>query len=266
MAYLTEQGAQFHYPNSFDISWSKIEVATILLRSMTSLEEFSAFAMPYPQCEFPIYKGLSVQLSHLSLKGFINGGETNNWEDWLTLVKHSKDTLHTLVLDDTEDIPPNVLKTALQLVSPSLLRLFIGTRAPNLQAILLEELPKFKKLISLRTSLPSAVLEVVSPTIMEVGIAHQTRYYEEVQSDESVLRATLKHAKNLPNLKIIWLPGKSFYWRDAEKEQTELILGELKEKAKAAGLTWTFLTPPMRLGMLPIYGTDEEMYVPFPTL
>ncbi|KZP25093.1 hypothetical protein FIBSPDRAFT_950477 [Athelia psychrophila] len=253
---------------SFDIIKSDAAIATILIQSMTSLEELCASGMPSPQGDLlnRLFEGMAVRvhLTQLSVTGIWSfGRETNNWDDWYNVVKCSKDTLHTLVLEQTDGMPLAILESAFTLVSPSLLRLFYSTQLYALQAVLLAALPKFKKLISLRTSLPTTtVLEWIPPTIMELGMAHNSQYYEENDSTsvQAVRRATLDRAKDLPNLKILWLAGKWRYSNGENHRQLE----EWKEKAVAEGMICKLLTPTLnRLCMLPVYGNEDELlYLP----
>ena len=235
-------------------------IATVLTQSMTSLEEFSSFATASLEADFRLFEGLTSHLTQLSFAGNCGRYEGNNWGDWLDVIRHSKDTLHTLELDDMDDIPPAILKSALELIAPSLLRLFYGTRIPELAAVLLAALPTMESLISLRTSLPTTTaLALVPPTVVELGMAHQSRYYENVQSDDAILRATLARSKHLPNLKVLWLPGTRMFFFSVEEEEKHGQLEKTKDQAIAEGMTWTLLTG--RMGMLPRYGSEEEMCV-----
>lgn len=210
--------------------------------------------------DFHLFEGLTNHLTQLSFTWNCGRFEGNNWDDWLNVVRHSKDTLHTLELDDMDDIPPTVLKSAFELIAPSLLRLFYGTRSPELASVLLAALPTMKSLISLRTSLPAtSALALVPPTIVELGMAHQSRYYEEIQSDDAILRATLARSKDLPNLKVLWLPGTRMFFFGGEEAERHRQLEKTKEQALTEGMTWTLLTG--RMGLLPRYGSEEEMCV-----
>ena len=238
---------------------SDAAIATVLTQSMTSLEEFSSFAVVSRQGDFRMFEGLTNHLTQLSFSGYYDS-EVNNWDDWLDIVQHSKDTLHTLELDGMNDIPEAVLKSALELVAPSLLRLFHGMGWSKLAAVLLAALPTMKNLISLRTSLPTTtVLALAPPTLVELGMAHQCQYRNEVQSDEAVLRAALAGSEHLPNLKVLWLPGGSRRYWGIEGEERLRQLEKTKEQAVADGMSWTVLTGHM--GHLPHYGSEEEMYV-----
>ncbi|KZP25090.1 hypothetical protein FIBSPDRAFT_1041593 [Athelia psychrophila] len=253
---------------SFDIIHSDAAIATILTQSMTSLEELyvrirplCAGIIPLAQGDFRLFEKLPVYLTQLSITEDWGLKAIGLWDDWYNVVKCSKGTLHTLVLEQTDGMPSSILESAFELVSPSLLRLFYSTRAPDLQAVLLAALPKFKKLISLRTSLPTTtILEWIPPTIMELGMAHNSRYYEEEESVQAVRRATLNRAKDLPNLKILWLAGKWRYSNGENHRQLE----EWKEKAVAEGMVCKLLTPTLnRLCMLPVYGDEDELpYLP----
>lgn len=224
-----------------------------MFKSMTSLEELSAFSTPSNNTDFRLFE-IPVPLTRLSFAANCGRYGQNNWDDWLAIVKCSKDTLHTLELDDMEEIPPATLEAGLGMVSHSLRRLFYGSRIPALEAVLLAALPTFKNLISLRTSLPTtSVLDAIPSTIIELGMAHQSRYYEEVQDNELILRTVLKRARDVPNLKILWLPGKLIFM-PTDEDTKHLKL--LREKAVAQGMTWKILTCPR--GMLPLYGSKDE--------
>src|SRR5882762_1819152 len=67
------------------------------------------------------------------------GGSALHWDDWLALVKCSKNTLHTLELNGVDDIPVATLAAALALVGPSLRRLFYGNRNADLVAAALRK-------------------------------------------------------------------------------------------------------------------------------
>ncbi|KZP22718.1 hypothetical protein FIBSPDRAFT_952548 [Athelia psychrophila] len=91
-------------------------------------------------------------------------------------------------------------------------------------------------------------------------MAHNSQYYEEEESVQAVRRATLNRAKDLPNLKILWLAGA---WGDSKGEKYGL-LEAWKEVAVSEGMTCKLLTPTLnRLCMLPVYGDEDELpYLP----
>ncbi|KAF7980072.1 hypothetical protein HWV62_39862 [Athelia sp. TMB] len=240
---------------SFEMIRCDAAIATVLTRSMTSLEEFSSSAVASHQGDFRMFEGLTSHLTKLSFSG---SQGCNNWDDWLDVVQHSTDTLHTLELESMDNIPEAVLKRALDLIAPSLLRLFYATRSSKTAAVLLAALPKMKNLISLRTSLrTTTVLALAPPTLVELGMAHQCHFYTEIQSDDVVLRDALAGSEHLPNLKILWLPGARRSYRGIEGEERLRQLETIKEQAVADGMSWTLLTG--NKGKLPYYGSEEEI-------
>ncbi|KZP22710.1 hypothetical protein FIBSPDRAFT_859189, partial [Athelia psychrophila] len=94
---------------------------------------------------------------------------------------------------------------------------------------------------------------------MELGMAHQCHYQQfepQIDRAQEVRRATLNRAKDLPNLKILWLPGA---WRRSADEDEHRQLEEWKEKAVAEGMTCKLLvpTPLNHLHVLPVYGDED---------
>ncbi|KZP22712.1 hypothetical protein FIBSPDRAFT_859191, partial [Athelia psychrophila] len=78
---------------------------------------------------------------------------------------------------------------------------------------------------------------------MELGMAHQCHYqqYEpQIERAQEARRATLNRAKDLPNLKILWLPGGWHHSTDGDEHRQ---LEEWKEKAVAEGMTCKLLVP-----------------------
>ncbi|KAF7974775.1 hypothetical protein HWV62_11249 [Athelia sp. TMB] len=238
---------------SLTMVYCDTEPAVVLTRSMTALEDFSLVATGSRQGDVRLLENTNVHLAHLSVAGSC-GHDRNDWDNWLKVVQHSKDTLHTLELDDMDDIPITVLQSALEIVAPSILRLFYSSHLPELHAVLLSALPKMTQLISLRTSLPTAAaLSLVPPSIVELGLGHRP------QGEGHALQETLLRIWELPYLKVLWLPGLQLSpdWRRVEEEAKPGPSGERTERVWQRFKTWKLLSG--QSGLLPRYGSEEEI-------
>ena len=117
----------------FETSWSSSQIVATLLKSMTSLEIYSVFAIT---SLYTSVFAIHVPLTFLSYTVQRDQyGTSESWNDWLALVDFSKDTLRTLELDDVDDIPAATLAAGLALVGPSLRRLFYSSRNADLEAV-----------------------------------------------------------------------------------------------------------------------------------
>jgi len=173
-------------------------------------------------------------------------------------VDFSKDTLRTLELDDVDDIPAATLAAGLALVGPSLRRLFYSSRNADLEAVVAAALSSCGSLVSLRTSLSHSsphykLLEVLPPTIVELGLSHQSHYSQTVDVDHAVFHAVLDNAKKLPRLKVLWLLHE---WNLPDGHMFQEMAGEMTSKR----VEWTLVSCAC---FLPRYGGVAEMdYLP----
>ena len=245
-----------HY--RFEASCTSQPITVALIQNMTALETYCLSTMPSHNVNltptvFAIRGPLTVLSYSFQHRAYGSTFKSaNTWDDLLALMKCSKDTLRTLELDNVDDIPTATLAAGLAFVGPSLHRFFYGSRASDSEAVVAAVLPACRSLVSLRTSLSPLsshkLLEVLPPTIIELGMANLCRDYGTVGNEYGIFSAVLNNARRLPRLKVLWLLHQ---WNGPEFDRCE----EMREEMVSKGVEWRLL---FNSYVLPRYGSDGE--------